>query len=85
VHVSRDVVFDEGTFWSWNIDDSVPRSEPFTVEYTYTEPGDGRAPSVAPASPAPALTPPVAGAGAGIPDGTPASVTHVTPPSNDHE
>jgi hypothetical protein len=85
VHVSRDVVFDEGIFWSWNIDDSAPRLEPFTVEYTYTEPRDGGAPSAAPASPAPTLTPPVAGAGARIPDGTPAPVMHVTPPSNDHE
>jgi hypothetical protein len=83
--VSRDIVFDEGTFWSWNIDDSVPRSEPFMVEYTYIEPRDGGAPPAAPASPAPALTPPVAGAGAGIPDGTPTPMTHVTPLSNDHE
>jgi hypothetical protein len=54
------------------------------VEYTYTEPGEEGALPVAPASPAPASTPPVASVEAGIPEGTPALATHVMAPSNDH-
>jgi hypothetical protein len=88
VHVSKDVVFDEGTFWSWDINDGTSSSKTFTVEYTNIEPGEGGplpASLVAPVSLAPASTPPAAGAGAGIPEATPVPATHITPLSNDHD
>jgi hypothetical protein len=73
VQVSRDVVFDENTFWRWdNPDTEEQGAEPFTVEYLITELDEGGAldygaPSTTPsrtASPAvppgtSALTPPL--------------------------
>jgi hypothetical protein len=58
VHVSRDIIFDENTFWSWdgyNTDEQ--GGEPFTVEYLITEPGKGGAPDGAASTPAPSLAP----------------------------
>jgi hypothetical protein len=41
LHVSRDVIFDENTFWSWDDNNMEEHSgEPFMVEYLITEPGE---------------------------------------------
>jgi hypothetical protein len=56
--VSRNIIFDENTFWSWdgyNTDEQ--GGEPFTVEYLITEPGKGGAPDGAASTPAPSLAP----------------------------
>ena len=43
-HVSRDVIFDESTFWQWNDVIEVDQNlNQFTVEYHVTEPGEGGA------------------------------------------
>ena len=54
-HVSRDVIFDEGTFWQWNdLIEADHNPNQFTVEYLVTEPEEGGAqhqePSLPPAS-----------------------------------
>jgi hypothetical protein len=60
VHVSRNVIFDKNTFWSWDGDDTgVQGGELFTVEYLITKPGQGGAPdgTTSPPAPSPAPTP----------------------------
>jgi transposase InsO family protein len=72
VQVSRDVVFDENTFWRWdNPDTEEQGAEPFTVEYLITEPDEGGAPGYG----APSTTPSHTSSPA-VPPGTSAS----TPP-----
>ena len=40
-HVSRDVVFDESTFWRWNdVTKADQNPNQFTVEYLITKPGE---------------------------------------------
>jgi transposase InsO family protein len=72
VQVSRDVVFDENTFWRWdNPDTEEQGAEPFTVEYLITEPDEGGAPGYGAPSTTPSRT-----ASPAVPPGTSAS----TPP-----
>ena len=41
-HVSRDVIFNEGTFWQWNeVIEAGHNPNQFTVEYLVTEPEGG--------------------------------------------
>ena len=43
-HVSRDVIFDECTFWQWNdVTEADQNPNEFTVEYLVTELGEGGA------------------------------------------
>ena len=43
-HVSRDVIFDESTFWQWNdMTEADQNPNQFTVEYFVIEPGIGGA------------------------------------------
>jgi hypothetical protein len=72
VQVSRDVAFDENTFWHWdNPDTEEQGAEPFMVEYLITKPDEGGAPDYGAPSTTPSRT-----ASPAVPPGTSAS----TPP-----
>ena len=56
-HVSRDVIFDDTTFWQWNdVTEADQNPNQFTVEYLVTESGEGGAQHREP-SPSPVAAP----------------------------
>ena len=57
-HVSRDVIFNESTFWQWNgVTEADQNPNQFTIEYLVIEPGEGGAQHREPSSLPTAATP----------------------------